>query len=84
MGPIANFAGLYLTAVNYQESASKEPDPFGGIRGGEPIDQCVRAIGETVDSAGFLWICEKLIPRSKLASPSPPRAPSGARPGVAP
>jgi hypothetical protein len=84
MGPIANSAGLYLTAVNYQESASKEPDPFGDIRGGEPIDQCVRAIGETVGSAGFLWICEKLIPRSKLASPSPPRAPGGARPGVAP
>jgi hypothetical protein len=84
MGPIANSAGLYLTAVNYQEPASKEPDPFGDIRGGEPIDQCVRAIGETVDPAGFLWVCEKMIPRSKFAPPLPPRVPGGAPSSVAP
>lgn len=84
MGPIANTSGLYLTAVNYQEPAAKEPDPFGDVRAGEPIDQCVRAIGESVDPAGFLWICEKMIPRSKVGSPALPRTPSGAPPIVAP
>jgi hypothetical protein len=79
MGPIVNSAGLYLTAVNYQVSSTAEPDPFGDVSDGEPIDQCVRGIGERLDPSGFLWICEKMIPRTKVGSTSPP-PPSGAPP----
>lgn len=83
MGPIVNSAGLYLTAVNYQVSSTAEPDPFGDVSDGEPIDQCVRGIGERLDPSGFLWICEKMIPRTKVGSTSPPR-PSGAPPEATP
>lgn len=79
MGPIVNSAGLYLTAVNYQVSSTAEPDPFGDVRDGLPIDQCVRGIGERLDPSGFLWICEKMIPPSKVESTSPP-PPGGAPP----
>lgn len=82
MGPIVNSAGLYLTAVNYQWSATKEPDPFGDVRGDVPLDQCVRGIAERLDSSGFLWVCEKVIPRSKMTSAAPPR-PGGAPKSVA-
>jgi hypothetical protein len=78
MGPIANSSGLYLTAVNYHEPAAKYPDPFGDVRGGVPMSQCVRGIGNLVDPAGFLWFCEKMIPRSQMSPPSPPLPPSGA------
>lgn len=80
MGPLVSSGGLYLTAVNYQMPVTDEPDPFGDVRGGEPIDQCVRGIAESVDPSGFLWVCEKMIPRSKVDSSSPPPAPGGAPP----
>lgn len=84
MGPIHNSAGMYLTAVNYHELATAEPDPFGDVRGSVPLDQCVRGIGERLDPLGFLWVCEKMIPRTKVVSTSPPPEPGGAPKTTAP
>jgi hypothetical protein len=79
MGPIVNTAGMYLTAINYQWPVTHQPDPFGNIRGNVPLDQCVRGVAERLDPSGFLWVCEKMIPRSKVGSSSPP-LPGGAPP----
>ncbi|SLC59839.1 Uncharacterised protein [Mycobacteroides abscessus subsp. massiliense] len=54
MGPIVNSAGMYLTAVNYQRPVEDQPDPFGDVRDGVPLDDCVRGIGERLDPSGFL------------------------------
>jgi hypothetical protein len=80
MGPIVNSAGMFLTAINYQRPASDQPDPFGDIRGGVPLDQCVRGIAQRLDPSGFLWVCEKMIPRSAVGSSSVPPRPGGAPP----
>jgi hypothetical protein len=80
MGPIVNSAGFYLTAINYQWPVADRPDPFGDLRGDEPLDQCVRGIAERLDPSGFLWVCEKMIPRSTVAPTSPPPPPGGAPP----
>lgn len=84
MGPIVNSAGMYLTAINYQRPALKHPDPFGDVRGGVPIAECVRGIGAKVDPAGFLWVCEKLMPQSHVVSTSLPPPPRGAPPPATP
>lgn len=80
MGPLENSAGQYLTAINYQVSATKEPDPFGDVRNGVPLDECIRGIASAVDPSGFLWMSEKLMPRSQFSSASPPLPPRGAPP----
>lgn len=42
MGPIANDAGMHLTAINFQVPVTDQPDPFGDVQEGEPLDQCIR------------------------------------------
>lgn len=73
MGPLVNAAGMFLTAVISRRSESKEPDPFGDTSEGLPDDQLIRGIAEGVDTTGLLWVCEKMMPRSKLEQTSPPR-----------
>ena len=83
MGPLVNSAGQYLTAIIYQQPVTDEPDPFGDVRKGSPLDQCVRGVASKVDPSGFLWMCEKMIPRSafsSFSSSSPPPPPGGAPP----
>ncbi|MDG4667966.1 hypothetical protein [Mycobacterium sp. 236(2023)] len=72
IGPLINDAGMYLTAVISQISASKEPDPFGDPSKGVPAEDCIRGIAEGVDYTGLLWICEKMIPKSKVEQVKPP------------
>ena len=67
MGPLGNSAGMYLTAINYQRSLTDQPDPFGDVRAGAPLDQSVRGVASKLDPSGFLWVCEKMIPRSNSA-----------------
>jgi hypothetical protein len=76
----AHFKSKLSTALNYIWPATARPDPFGDIRGGVPLDQCVRGIAARLDPSGFLWLCEKMIPRSKFSSASPPPSPGGAPP----
>jgi hypothetical protein len=71
---------MYLTAVNCQEPATEEPDPFGDVREGVPLDQSVRGIAERLDPSGFLWVCQKMIPRTKVGTTSPLPAPARPRP----
>ncbi|BCO85914.1 MULTISPECIES: hypothetical protein [Mycobacterium avium complex (MAC)] len=83
MGPIINSTGQYLTAIIYHRHVTEHPDPFGDVRQGAPLDQCIRGIASKVDPAGFLWMCEKMIPRSEFSSFSPslqPPPPGGAPP----
>ena len=72
MGPLVNDAGMYLTATVSQRQATREPDPFGDVSEGLPDDQCIRGIAEAVDTTGLLWVCEKMIPRSKVEQALPP------------
>jgi len=72
MGPLRNSAGRYLTAVISQVDKSAEPDPFGDPSKGIPPEDCVRGIAEGVDTTGLLWICEKMIPKSKMEQASTP------------
>lgn len=80
MGPLGNSAGMYLTAINYQRSLTDQPDPFGDVRAGAPLDQSVRGVASKLDPSGFLWVCEKMIPRSEFGASSPPPPPGGAPP----
>ncbi|WP_055579075.1 hypothetical protein [Mycobacterium gordonae] len=83
MGPLVNSAGQYLTAIIYQHRVTEYPDPLGDVRKGAPLDQCVRGVASTLDPSGFLWMCEKMIPRSEFHSfdpSSPPPPPGGAPP----
>jgi hypothetical protein len=80
MGPLANSTGQYLTAVSYQQPATEQPDPLGDVRKGVPLDQCVRGVASGLDPSGFLWMCEKMIPRSEFNASSPPPPPGGAPP----
>lgn len=64
MGPIVNSAGMNLTAVDRRLATTREPDPFGRrLDAGVAVSDCVRGIAAKVDSSGFLWICEKLLPK---------------------
>lgn len=83
MGPIVNSAGQYLTAIIHHRYVAEQPDPFGDVRQGAPLNKCIRGIASKVDPAGFLWMCEKMIPRSEFSSFSPslqPPPPGGAPP----
>lgn len=73
MGPLRNAAGQFLTAAVSHAHAQTEPDPFGDPSQGVPAEDCIRGVGEAVDKTGLLWICEKMIPKSKLQPTSPPR-----------
>ena len=77
MGPLKNSAGMYLTVLNYQRSVFAQPDPFGDIRHGIPIEQCTRGIAARLDPSGFIWLCEKMIPNTEMSATVPP-APGGA------
>lgn len=86
MGPLVNSVGQFLTAINYQQPVADHPDPFGDVRKGVPLDQCVRGVASKVDPSGFLWMCEKMIPRSEFGAYSPssrPPSASGAPPRMA-
>jgi len=73
MGPLVNDAGMFLTAIICREDvATAEPDPLGDVSEGLPADQLVRGVADAVDPTGLLWVCEKMIPRSKLTTATPP------------
>lgn len=73
MGPLVNDAGMFLTAIIFQNDvATAEPDPLGDVSEGLPADQLIRGVADAVDPTGLLWICEKMIPRSKLTAATPP------------
>ena len=72
IGPLVNAAGMYLTAVISRRRAASEPDPFGDPSEGLPDDECIRGIAEGVDNTGLLWVCEKMLPKSKVEQVSPP------------
>ena len=64
MGPIANSDGMFLTAVDRRVKVTDEPDPFGRtLDAAAAVADCVRGIATKVDPAGFLWLCEKLMPK---------------------
>lgn len=64
MGPIANDAGMFLTAVDRRVSTIKQPGPYRrSVDAGVPIADCVRGVAAQVDPSGFLWLCEKLMPK---------------------
>ena len=48
-GPLINSAGQYPTAINYQRPVTDQPDPFGDVRKGAPLDRCVRGVGSKLD-----------------------------------
>ncbi len=72
MGPLVNDAGQHLTAVVTHRYVTSEPDPFGDPAKGVPDDECTRGIAQGVDKTGLLWICEKMIPNSKVQQVNPP------------
>jgi len=67
MGPIVNESGMSLTAVDRRVSTINQPDPYRrSLDAGVPIADCVRGVAAQVDPSGFLWICEKLMPKDEL------------------
>jgi len=70
LGFMKNDLGWCLSSVTFDWPTAYEPDPCGGLRGDTPVDQCARGIAQVVDDTGFLWLCEKLIPRG-LEMPEP-------------
>lgn len=66
VGPITNATGMSFTAAVMDRPATHEPDPYGDVRGETPLDQCVRGVAAAVDETGLLWLCEKLVPTTKL------------------
>lgn len=75
MGPIANDADMYLTAVIAQESVNFEPDPFGNLTRDVPLHDCVRGVAAGVDATGLLWLTDKMLPRQRLRTSTPRRRP---------
>jgi hypothetical protein len=77
IGPLTNDAGMFLTGiVDRLDAATAQRDPFGDVSEGLPSDQLTRGVAAAVDQTGLLWICEKMMPRSKVKStPPPPRPP---------
>ena len=39
----SSIPGQYLTAINYQRPVTEQPDPFGDVRKGAPLDRCARS-----------------------------------------
>ncbi|OBH51292.1 hypothetical protein A5686_12330 [Mycobacterium sp. E2479] len=72
-GPIVNSAGMKLTAVVAKRSTQFEQDPLGDLVGDAPFEDCVRGIAAKVDDTGLLWMCEKMMPRTRLGSARPVR-----------
>jgi hypothetical protein len=66
IGPITNASGMSLTAVVRDWPATREPDPFGDVRGETPVTQCLRGIAAAVDETSLLWLCEKLLPTAMV------------------
>ncbi len=77
LGPITNSAGMHLTAVSRRAKMDEDPDPCGDLRGDAPLTECVRGMVHEVDPSGFLWMCEKLYPRSVLTEGAMPRGAVG-------
>jgi hypothetical protein len=72
MGPLINDAGMYLTGIVAQRPAAQNPDPFGDTCEGLPDEHLVRGVATAVDTTGLLWMCEKMMPKSKLSDTLPP------------
>ena len=45
----SSIPGQYLTAINCQRPVTEQPDHFGEVRKGAPLDRCVRGVGSKVD-----------------------------------
>ncbi|WP_062900122.1 hypothetical protein [Mycobacterium avium] len=76
IGPLINEAGMFLTAIiDRKDAATAQRDPFGDVSEGLPAGQLTRGVAAGVDQWGLLWICEKMMPRSKLTSTTPPPRP---------
>lgn len=62
VGFMTNSLGWKLSVVVNRRPVEREPDPCGDYRGDTPVAECFRGYVATVDEAGLLWLCEKLIP----------------------
>lgn len=67
LGPLRNQTGDWLTGVVVKRRAGHYPPPETAI-GPRPSgrDDELRALGSAVDPAGFLWLIEQRMSRSKL------------------
>ena len=85
LGPLANEAGQFLTAVAAKRSVLAAPAPAAAVADPpeSPADG-VRGLGGAVDERGFFWLLEQLMSRRALQRhhhEQPPPGPTGGAPG---